>query len=170
MFLMDIPKFFVFPGEKHICPFTRTLFNSCDLKSYIIRFGLLAVALMLLLQLSKLSWFTYGVRDELLIVVFALSFLAFGIIIAGYFRKKGKANEQEEFELDENMLKEMAISKREYDVLQAMARGDSNKEIAESLFISESTVKTHVSNILIKLDSKRRTQAIQKAKEYRLIR
>ena len=130
---------------------------------------MLAVAFMLLLQLTKYSWITYGVRNELLIVVFAISFLVFGILVSGYFLKRKPTPVSQDFILDEDRLKEFAISKREYEVLMAMAAGSSNKEIADSLFISESTVKTHVSNILIKLDSKRRTQAIQRAKEYHIL-
>ena len=61
------------------------------------------------------------------------------------------------------------ISKRELEVLQLMATGLSNNEIAESLYVSLSTVKTHVSNIYIKLDVKRRTQAVEKAKRMSLI-
>ena len=124
---------------------------------------------MLLLQLTKYSWATYGVRNELLIIVFAICFLAFGILVSGYFFKKKIIPSSQNFVLDEGELEKFGISKREYEVLKAMALGSSNKEIADSLFISESTVKTHVSNILIKLGSKRRTQAIQKAKEYKLL-
>ena len=124
---------------------------------------------MLLLQLTKYSWITYGVRNELLIVVFAISFLVFGILVSGYFLKRKPAMVSQDFIPDEDRLKELAISKREYEVLKAMAAGSSNKEIANALFISESTVKTHVSNILIKLDSKRRTQAIKMAKEYHIL-
>ncbi|WP_298550235.1 LuxR C-terminal-related transcriptional regulator [uncultured Algibacter sp.] len=50
-----------------------------------------------------------------------------------------------------------------------MALGLSNQEIAEKLFVSESTIKTHVSNLLIKLDAKRRTQAIQISKSLNII-
>ncbi len=50
-----------------------------------------------------------------------------------------------------------------------MALGLSNKEIGEKLFISESTIKTHVSNLLVKLNAKQRTQAIKIAKELRVI-
>ena len=46
---------------------------------------------------------------------------------------------------------------------------EKNKEIAEKLFLSESTIKTHVSNLLVKLNAKRRTQAIQIAKEHQII-
>lgn len=51
------------------------------------------------------------------------------------------------------------LSTRETEVLALIARGLSNREIAESLFLSEKTVKTHVANILQKLDVKSRTQA-----------
>ncbi|MCV4600246.1 LuxR C-terminal-related transcriptional regulator, partial [Escherichia coli] len=56
-----------------------------------------------------------------------------------------------------------------YEVLELIAAGHSNQEIAEKLFVSTSTVKTHVSNVLSKLDARRRTQAIQRAKELRII-
>ncbi|MTI39337.1 response regulator transcription factor [Fulvivirga lutimaris] len=56
------------------------------------------------------------------------------------------------------------------EVLNVMAEGLSNVEIADKLFVSESTVKTHVSNLLSKLDAKRRTEAIKKAKEYGIIK
>lgn len=51
------------------------------------------------------------------------------------------------------------LTRREKDVLMEIASGKSNKEIAASLFISEKTVKTHVSNLLAKLDVADRTQA-----------
>jgi NarL family two-component system response regulator LiaR len=74
-----------------------------------------------------------------------------------------------DFRLDEENLKQRGISRREYEVLELMASGLSNQEIADKLFVSLNTVKTHLSNLFIKLDVKRRTQAIQKAKELRLI-
>lgn len=74
-----------------------------------------------------------------------------------------------EGEINHQKIKELGLSKREYEVLCKIADGHSNLEIAKQLFISESTVKTHVSNILVKLDAKRRTQAIQKAKELQII-
>ena len=54
-------------------------------------------------------------------------------------------------------------------MLELISHGLSNQEIADKLFVSTSTVKTHVSNVLAKLDSKRRTQAIQRAKELRIL-
>lgn len=66
-------------------------------------------------------------------------------------------------------LEKLNLSKRELEVLQLMAEGLSNQEIAERLFVSLSTVKTHSSNVLEKLDVKRRTQAIDKAKRLNII-
>jgi len=61
------------------------------------------------------------------------------------------------------------ISKREYEILELMSKGLSNQEIADQLFVSVNTVKTHTSNLFSKLDVKRRTQAVMKAKEIGLI-
>ena len=73
------------------------------------------------------------------------------------------------FEIDADNLKKHSISKREYEVLELISQGLSNQEIAEKLFVSTSTVKTHVSSLFSKLDARRRTQAIQRAKELRII-
>jgi two-component system, NarL family, response regulator LiaR len=61
------------------------------------------------------------------------------------------------------------LSKREYEVLKLINQGLSNQEIADRLFVSLNTVKTHTSNLFSKLEVKRRTQAIQRAKELGLI-
>ena len=66
---------------------------------------------------------------------------------------------------DEKMLARLNITPRELEVLQLIAQGLSNQEIADRLFLSPNTVKTHTSNVFSKLDVQRRTQAIQKAKE-----
>lgn len=61
------------------------------------------------------------------------------------------------------------LTAREKDVLEHLVKGYSNKEIGKKLFISDKTVKTHVSNILRKLDVKDRTQAAIKAIENKLV-
>ena len=73
------------------------------------------------------------------------------------------------YDKDTGLISELEITKREYEVLQEIASGLSNKEIANKLFLSESTIKTHVSNLLVKLDAKRRTQAIQIAKDFNIL-
>lgn len=64
----------------------------------------------------------------------------------------------------EEVLEKLGITPREFEVLELMAQGLSNQEIADRLFVSLNTVKTHTSNVFAKLDAQRRTQAIQKAK------
>lgn len=71
--------------------------------------------------------------------------------------------------IDHEQIRKLGLTQREHEVLLKMAQGLSNLEIANALFISESTTKTHVSNILFKLDAKRRTQAIQTAKQLRIV-
>ena len=76
---------------------------------------------------------------------------------------------QQSFSLNEDRLKDLGITKRELEILELMAQGMSNREIAEKLFVSENTVKTHSSRLFDKLSAKRRTQAVQIGKEMGLI-
>lgn len=64
---------------------------------------------------------------------------------------------------------ELAITPRELEILDAVADGLSNREIAERLFVSENTVKTHASRLFDKLGARRRTQAVQLGKSFGLI-
>jgi len=75
----------------------------------------------------------------------------------------------EPFVLNKQRLGELAITRRELEILDLIARGLSNREIAEKLFVSENTVKTHSSRLFDKLNAKRRTQAVQIGKEFGLI-
>jgi DNA-binding CsgD family transcriptional regulator len=75
----------------------------------------------------------------------------------------------EKFVLNETELRRLDLSNREYEVLQLMAKGFSNADIANNLFLSLSTVKTHVSNLYLKMDVKSRTQATGKAKKLKII-
>ena len=63
----------------------------------------------------------------------------------------------------------MKISERELEVLELVAQGLSNKQISDKLFVSVNTTKTHLSHLYEKLDVKRRTQAVEKAKSLKLI-
>ena len=73
------------------------------------------------------------------------------------------------FVLNEKRLQELAITKRELEILGLIAQGLSNREIAERLFVSENTIKTHSSRLFDKLSARRRTQAVQLGKELGLI-
>lgn len=73
------------------------------------------------------------------------------------------------FCINEAELKKLNLSNREYEILQFLAKGLSNEEIAQKLFLSLSTIKTHNQNLYAKLEVKSRTQAIEKAKRLQII-
>jgi DNA-binding CsgD family transcriptional regulator len=73
------------------------------------------------------------------------------------------------FVVNATRLEQLGITPRELEILEAIAAGLSTREIAEKLFVSENTVKTHSSRLFDKLNAKRRTQAVQIAKEAGLI-
>ena|SRR5215475_2705563 len=73
------------------------------------------------------------------------------------------------FVLNETKLIDLGITRRELEILEWIAKGLSNREIAEKLFVSENTVKTHSSRLFDKLSARRRTQAVQIGKELGLI-
>jgi len=136
------------------------------MKKTVIIFGLLIFALLLLFQISKYSLLTGTLDVELIIAIIALVFFGIGV----FLNKRSLHKKQIPLaEIDHEKIKALELSNREYEVLQEIGNGLSNKEIGEKLFLSESTIKTHVSNLLVKLNAKRRTQAVQVAKELRIL-
>lgn len=136
------------------------------MKKTVIVFSLLILALLLLFQFSKYTLISGNMQMEYIMAIIAIVFLAIGIFIN---RKTQRQNAISNNELDLKKVKDLGLSKREYEVLKEVALGLSNQEIAEKLFVSESTIKTHVSSLLLKLNAKRRTQAIQISKDFNII-
>lgn len=136
------------------------------MKKTILTFGLLVFALLLLFQMSNYSLIRGDTTIEVIIASVAIVFFIIGI----YINKKSLQKKTVlPNEIDYQKIDDLELSKREYEVLREIALGLSNKEIADKLFISESTIKTHVSSLLVKLNAKRRTQAIQIAKELQIL-
>lgn len=136
------------------------------MKKTIIVFSGLILAIVLLFQISTYSIYSGHLKIELVIAIIAVLFLILGI----YINKKSLHQLKPELKtIDHKKIQELEITSREYEVLQSISEGLSNKEIADKLFLSESTIKTHVSNLLVKLNAKRRTQALQIAKSYQII-
>lgn len=136
------------------------------MKKTILVFSLLILALILLFKISSYSIVSGNLKIELIIAVIAVVFLVIGI----YINKKSLHQPISELkEINHQKIKELEITPREYEVLQFILEGLSNKEIAEKLFLSESTIKTHVSNLLSKLNAKSRTQALKIAKTNQII-
>ena len=73
------------------------------------------------------------------------------------------------FSLNEAKLAAIGMTRRELEILALIAEGLSTRQIAERVFVSENTVKTHSSRVFEKLGAKRRTQAVQLGKEFGLI-
>jgi len=135
----------------------------------ILRYSLLIAVLLLASRWLDYGLFAQVLSFEVYVGILALLFTGFGIWMGLKLTSPAKtspsnqvtSNTRTSFELDPIALEKTGISPREYEVLQKIAEGQSNQEIAESLFISLSTVKTHVSRVYEKLGVKRRTQAIQ---------
>jgi DNA-binding NarL/FixJ family response regulator len=135
-------------------------------KRTIFIYATLVISLLCLLKLGQYAYISGDISIEIGIAIIAMVFFSMGLYInRKSYRKKPLPPEKTSFK----KISELGLSKREYEVLQEISLGLSNREIAEKLFVSESTVKTHVSNILVKLDAKRRTQAIQRAKEFEIL-
>lgn len=139
----------------------------------IFRFGLIAIVLLVLFQLSQVSLVVPSIPADTVIGITAVILIALGIYLGGNIKKDKVVRVEVEVpaqtEVDLERIQHLGISQRELEVLQLISQGLSNLEIGEKLFVSESTIKTHVSNLFVKLDVKRRTQAVTRAKEWNII-
>jgi DNA-binding CsgD family transcriptional regulator len=139
-------------------------------------YGAALAALLLLLNWLEWKFIVLDRAIELYSGALAIVFTCLGIWLAvklarpkwktvivekEVYIKSGTINEKE--------LARLGLSARELEVLQGMAEGLSNQEIAERLFVSLNTIKTHSANIFEKLDVRRRTQAVDKAKKLNII-
>lgn len=132
---------------------------------HILTYGLLAFSLLMLFQLSSIWSFNYTRSTEWIIILVAIVSLVMGVFLA-----RGKKSGNTLIDTpDLRSYDELGITEREYEVLCMIDQGLSNKEVAEKLFISQNTVKTHLSNLYVKLDAKRRTQALKNAKDLKII-
>ncbi len=124
---------------------------------------------MALLKFAEYRLFIRDLSMEVYIGVVAAMFTALGIWVGLRLTRRKMIIASADFQLDVDALSRLGISKREQEVLDLMSKGLSNQEIADKLFVSINTIKTHSSNLFQKLEVSRRTQAIQRAKELRLI-
>lgn len=147
------------------------------MKQVIIGFGILIFCLLVLFQLARLQPYRMGFSAEIWIAIFSLIFFIIGIVLSRKLStRKTPENEKEvysisdkPFEADASQISKLGISKREYEILLLINEGLSNQQIADKLFVSENTVKKHVSNLFFKMDVERRTEAIKKAKGLKIL-
>lgn len=135
----------------------------------VFRFGLIIIILLILFQLSNASLFIPNIPADVIIGITAVILIGLGIYLGGNMKKDKIIEVIAPQEIDSNKISTLGISVRELEVLELISQGLSNQGIAEQLFVSESTIKTHVSSLFVKLDVKRRTQAVIRAKEWRVI-
>lgn len=138
----------------------------------ILIYALVLAVAVFLLKMLEYKFLFRQLSVEIYIGIIVILFTALGLWMGQKITRKKKifipapaAN----FVLNEGVLQGLGISKREHEVLELMAQGFTNQQIADKLFVSLNTVKTHTANLFLKLEAKRRTQAIQKARELQLI-
>ncbi|NNC69494.1 MAG: response regulator transcription factor [Flavobacteriaceae bacterium] len=135
------------------------------MKKTVLAFGGIILALFILFRVSQHTYLSGTLGIEIILAIIAVIFFFIGLYINQRKSFKGTGSKN----INKQKINELNLSKREYEVLCEVAKGLSNKQIAEKLFVSESTVKTHVSNIFVKLDAKRRTEAIKISKDLRIL-
>jgi DNA-binding CsgD family transcriptional regulator len=142
-------------------------------KKTVIVYGLLGGVLIAVLKLIEYQYLVVVHSTEIYGGVVAALFAALGIWLGIKLTRKETVVVQvratEPFVVNSARQEQLGITPRELEILMAIAEGLSTREIAEKLFVSENTVKTHASRLFDKLNAKRRTQAVQIAKQAGLI-
>ncbi|MCR9079751.1 MAG: LuxR C-terminal-related transcriptional regulator [Hyphomonadaceae bacterium] len=134
-------------------------------RSILIYAGVLAAAAFVL-QWIEYQYMVHAFATEFYIVLIGIGFTALGLWVGRALTPDRRAPD---FALNEAALQSLGITKREHRVLEQLASGQSNKEIASALHVSPNTVKTHIAKLYDKLDVSQRVQAVQKAKDLQLI-
>jgi DNA-binding CsgD family transcriptional regulator len=96
----------------------------------------------------------------------AAAFLGLGVFVG---QRIFSGSRRVAFDGNLNARSSLGISPRELDILKELAAGRSNKEIAQNLNVSPNTVKTHVARLFEKLGAKRRTEAVNRARELGIV-
>ena len=153
-----------------------TSLNTIFLKNqHVLLYGLIMAVLVFVLKWLQWKFLIVDNSIDIYIGLIAIFFTVLGIWIATQLVKPKiktvivEKEVPEKFSVNQTELEKLNLSNREYEVLQLMAKGYSNAEIAESLFLTVSTIKTHTSNLFLKMDVKSRTQATDKAKRLKII-
>jgi DNA-binding CsgD family transcriptional regulator len=152
-----------------------------ELLRRVLLWGPVGGLLLVLLELLEYQHFVRAYPREIYGGLVAVIFTAVGIYLGLRWRRAqagvvvrevqvpAPPPPAEPFVADAAKLAELGITRREHEILLLIAEGLSNREIGERVFISENTVKTHSSRLFDKLGVRRRVQAVQRARELRLI-
>lgn len=147
------------------------------MRRHALLYGLLGGVLIAVLKLIEYRWLVVEHSVEIYGGLVAAVFAAFGIWLGLKLTRRTETIVVREvlvpapttFVRDLGKVESLGLTPRELEILELIAEGLSNKEIAERVHVSENTVKTHSSRVFDKLGARRRTQAVQLGKEFRLI-
>ena len=145
------------------------------MKRHVLMYGLIGGILIALLKWTEYQFLVVEHSIEIYGGLIAATFAGLGIWLGLKLTAKRQTIVVKEvraggpFIPDERKREDLRITRRELEILELIAQGLSNREIAEKLFVSENTVKTHSSRVFDKLGARRRTQAVQFGKEFGLI-
>ena len=147
------------------------------MRKHVLLYGLLLGVLIAALQLIEYRWLVVEHSVEIYGGLVAAVFASVGIWLGLRLTRRTETVVVREvvvpapvnFVRDQSKLESLGITPRELEILELIAEGLSNKEIAARVYVSENTVKTHSSRVFDKLGARRRTQAVQLGKELRLI-
>lgn len=147
------------------------------MRKHVLLYGLLGGALIAGLRLIEYRWLVVEHSVEIYAGLIAAVFAGVGIWLG--LRLTGRRERvvvrevlveaRSEFVRDQARVDALGLTPRELEMLEQVAAGLSNREIADRAHISENTVKTHLSRVFDKLGARRRTQAVQLGKDFRLI-
>jgi DNA-binding CsgD family transcriptional regulator len=152
------------------------------MKRHVLIFGLVGGLLITLLQFADYRFLVIEHSTQIWGAFIAATFAVFGIWLGVKLNARRHTIEIREVKVQEivqppaepfipndRQREALGITPREFEILELIAQGMSNREIAGKLFVSENTVKTHLSRVFDKLGAKRRTQAVQLGKEFGLL-
>ncbi len=147
------------------------------MKRHVLIYGLIGGMLIAVLKLTEYRFLviehSIEIYGGLTAAVFAVLGIWLGLKLTGRQQrmvvKEVPVPAGEAFIADKRKREDLGITRRELEILELIAQGMSNREIAEKLYVSENTVKTHSSRVFDKLGARRRTQAVQMGKEFGLL-
>jgi DNA-binding CsgD family transcriptional regulator len=147
------------------------------MRKHVLLYGLLGGVLIAGLKLIEYRWLVVEHSVEIYGALVAAVFASVGIWLGLKLTRNTETVVVREvmvaapvnFVRDQGKVESLGITPRELEILELIAQGLSNREIAERVYVSENTVKTHSSRVFDKLGARRRTQAVQFGKELRLI-
>jgi len=146
------------------------------MKRHVLLYGLVGGILIAILKWTEYRFLVIEHSMEIYGGLIAATFAVLGIWLGLRLTAKPRVVVREvpvpgagPFVRDDRKREDLGITPRELEILELIAQGLSNREIAGKLFVSENTVKTHSSRVFDKLGARRRTQAVQLGKQYGLL-